>query len=62
MTQVSEVTIQHGKQSYKTNGKGWKVLMFGTFSPACNGIPSYKYVLISEDRVPQEVKDKSCFP
>lgn len=57
MAEITEQTIKHGKNSFKTDGRGnWKVLMFGTYSPACKGIPSYRYVKIDESKVPEEVK------
>ncbi len=53
---ICEKTIAYGNQRYKTDGAKWWVLMFGTYSPACNGIPSWRYMPISEDRIPKEVR------
>ena len=53
---VIERTIAYGVQSYKTDGKNWKVLMFGTYSPACKGIPSWRYMPIPAEKVPSEVR------
>ena len=54
---ISEVVIADGKNRFKTDMMGnWKVLMFGTYSPACNGIPSYRFVSIEENQVPETVK------
>lgn len=56
---ICEKVIAWGVQRYKTNGKDWMVLMFGTYSPACKGIPSWRYMPIPEDRVPKEVKQQA---
>lgn len=56
---VCEKTIVWGKQRYRTNGKDWLVQMWGTYSPDCKGIPSYRYMPIPEDRVPKEVREQS---
>ena len=56
---ICEKVIAFGNQRYKTNGKDWLVLMFGTYSADCKGIPSYRYMPIPEDRVPEEVKQQA---
>ena len=58
---ICEKTIAWGNQRYRTSGKGhWQVLMFGSHGP--NDPPvglSWKWHTISEDRVPDKVKEKS---
>ena len=54
-TTVCEKTIAYGKNRYKTDGSKWWTLVFGTYSPACKGIPSWRYVPIPIDKVPKEV-------
>lgn len=57
-TQVSEKTISHGKQRYRTDMKGnWQVLMFGSHGPNDTSVGlSWKWRHIPEKRVPDEVK------
>ncbi len=56
---ICEKTIAYGKNRFRTDGNGnWKVLMFGTYSPACKGIPSYRYMPISEEKIPTKVKEQ----
>ena len=56
--QVCEKTISYGPQRWRVNSNGdWQVLMFGSHGP--NDPPvglSWKWVWISADRVPEEVK------
>lgn len=57
---ICEKTIAYGKNRFKTDGKGnWEILMFGTYSPVCNGIPSYRFMPIPESKVPAEVRRKA---
>ncbi len=57
-TRISEKTISHGNQRYRTDLKGsWQVLMYGSHGP--NDPPvglSWKWRHIPAERVPDEVK------
>jgi len=55
---ICEKTIAYGNQRYRTDGTSWLALHYGTYSPKCNGIPSYRWMRISPDKVPAEVKLK----
>lgn len=52
---VCRKEINYGGTVYRTNGHTWEVQMFGTYGPSCKGIPSYRFVAISESKVPGTV-------
>lgn len=58
--EVIEKTIAYGKNRYRVSSTGkWKVLMYGCW-PDGNGKPTYRWASISEDKVPQPVKQKGA--
>lgn len=48
--------IEYGGVVYRTDGRTWQVMCFGTYGPSCNGIPSYRFCGVDESKVPDEVK------
>ncbi len=57
-TRISEKTIAHGRQRYRTSMDGtWQVLMYGSHGPSDPPVGlSWKWRHIPKDRVPDEVK------
>lgn len=56
--EVIEKTIAYGKNRYKVSFTGkWQVLMWGRW-PDGNKRPAYRWIDISEDRVPESVKQE----
>ena len=52
---IIEKTIACGRNSYRITSDGkWKILLWGTW-PNSNGIPSYRWVFISETKIPESV-------
>ena len=56
MAKILDKTIAHDNRLYKTDGESWSAMMWGTYGPSCNGIPSWKWMPIPSDKVPDAVK------
>ena len=55
-TKVVCKTVRHGSQHWQLNADGsWSALAYGFFGPS-DVRPRYGWISISEDKVPNEVK------